>query len=304
MRSFPVVLLLAAALSACRPAEGRAGNPDTIGNFTEKSPMLPTTFVDTTGETYAWTKHYNVVQSLQNRIKPPAGFQRSKMDKGSFGYWLQRIPLKPGKPRVLLYNGEEKGYQGAHHAVIDMDVGKRDLQQCADACMRLRAEYLYSRKDDAAIHFNFTSGDNCAWSKWKQGYRPKISGNKVSFVKSAQASGTYNNFKAYLQKVFTFAGTASLSKEMKAISVDEMQPGDVFIQGGFPGHAVMVMDVATDASDKKLFLLAQSYMPAQEMHVLVNPKDAGLSPWYSADFGTTLETPEWSFQASDLKRFQ
>jgi hypothetical protein len=40
---------------------------------------------------------------------------------------------------VLLYNGAPKFRQDVHAAVIDIDVGTRDLQQCADATMRLRA---------------------------------------------------------------------------------------------------------------------------------------------------------------------
>jgi hypothetical protein len=53
-------------------------------------------------------------------------------------------------------------------------------------------------------------------------------------------------------------------------------------------------------SGKKVFLLAQSYMPAQEIHVLKNPDDPALSPWYRLDFGETLRTPEWSFSKNDL----
>ena len=68
-----------------------------------------------------------------------------------------------------------------------------------------------------------------------------------------------------------------------------MRIGDFFIQGGFPGHAVIIVDMAeaiepkTGGGRRKYFLLAQSYMPAQDMHVLRNP--AGESPWYAFDTG-------------------
>src|SRR5690606_2451080 len=101
----------------------------------------------------------------------------------------------------------------------------------------------------------------------------------VSWALTAAGDTTYAGFRKYLTSVFTYAGTASLSREMKTRPLDELEAGDVFIIGGFPGHAVLVLDVAEDSRhEQKVFLLAQSYMPAQDMHVLVNPDDSNLSP--------------------------
>jgi hypothetical protein len=54
-------------------------------------------------------------------------------------------------------------------------------------------------------------------------------------------------------------------------------------------------------SGEKVFLLAQSYMPAQEIQILKNSTNSELSPWFSADFVGKLITPEWTFEATDLK---
>ncbi|MFM7767840.1 MAG: DUF4846 domain-containing protein, partial [Bacteroidota bacterium] len=109
----------------------------------------------------------------------------------------------------------------------------------------------------------------------------------------------------YMEMVFSYAGTASLEKELKPVDLADMQIGDLFIKGGFPGHAVVVVDMAVhESTGEKLFLLAQSYMPAQETHVLKNPNDAGLSPWYALDFDGELTTPEWTFGRQQLKRFE
>ncbi len=84
-----------------------------------------------------------------------------------------------------------------------------------------------------------------------------------------------------------------------------MKPSDIVIQGGTPGHDIIVMDMAIDnKTNKKLFLLAQSYMPAQEIQILTNPKEESISPWYSLDFHDYLVTPEWSFTKTELKRFK
>ena len=79
--------------------------------------------------------------------------------------------------------------------------------------------------------------------------------------------------------------------------------GDVFICGGFPGHAVIVVDMAKDRTGKSRFLLAQSYMPAQEVHLLKNP-GSPRSPWYPLEFGETLVTPEYTFARGELRRFR
>jgi hypothetical protein len=61
--------------------------------------------------------------------------------------------------------------------------------------------------------------------------------------------------------------------------------------------------MAKNKQGKKIFLLAQSYMPAQELQILKNPNNAKMSPWYSEEFGETLITPEWTFKKAHLKRF-
>ncbi len=46
-------------------------------------------------------------------------------------------------------------------------------------------------------------------------------------------------------------------------------------------------------------------MPAQQIHILVNPANRNLSPWYEltdTDSGR-LYTPEWTFEKKELKRF-
>ncbi len=55
---------------------------------------------------------------------------------------------------------------------------------------------------------------------------------------------------------------------------------------------------------EKIFLLCQSYMPAQEIHILKNFNNKDLSPWYETDFEGDLETPEWTFSKSNLRRYE
>jgi hypothetical protein len=244
-----------------------------------------------------WLAGQGVEGVICDRIPLPRGFERVAVREGSFGDWLRHLPLKREGTPVYLYDGRKKGNQNAHIAVIDMDMGTGDLQQCADAIIRLRGEYLYAAQRFSAIHFRFTNGDDASFMMWASGYRPEAKGNKVTWIKTRAPDQSYKSFREYLRTVFIYAGTSSLSRELaKRGNMHDMRIGDVFIEPGFPGHAVLVVDMAEDAvTGKRVFLLAQSYMPAQDIHILRNPTNEVLSPWYDLDSGAKLKTPEWVF---------
>ena len=243
-------------------------------------------------------------KTVETRISPPEGYTRIDADQNSFTTYLRNIPLRPDGSVVKLYNGSPKVSIDVYVAVADLPIGKRDLHQCADAVMRLRAEYLWQHKRYDEIHFNFTNGFRADYSKWRAGYHISVKGNEVSWYNANAASDSYESFWKYLEMVFSYAGTLSLNQELKPTNIDKIKPGDVFIQGGSPGHAVIVLDVAKhNQTGKHIFMLAQSYMPAQELQILKNRKERDLSPWYDANFEDELNTPEWTFKKSDLKSF-
>jgi hypothetical protein len=242
--------------------------------------------------------------TLEQRFKTPKGFSRIDDASGGFDNYLRTVKLKEAGAQVYTYNGKLKQPDDVYEGVLDFDIGTKDLQQCADAVMRLRAEFLYSQKQYDKIHFNFTNGKKAEFVKYAEGYRFNAKSNTWSKVAAKDYS--YKNFRNYLDLVFSYAGSLSLSRELKPVaSVNDIKPGDVFIKGGSPGHAVIVMDVAINSATKeKIFLIAQSYMPAQHIHILKNFSDAELSPWYRTNFGRTLRTPEWDFSKDQLMRFE
>lgn len=214
-------------------------------------------------------------------IPTPRGFTRIAAAEESFAGWLRSIPLKKEKT-VYLYNGKLKPNQSAQFAVIDIATGKKDLQQCADVVMRLRAEYLFQYKKYNEIAFMDYAGK---WYRWD----------------GSDQRGAFDN---YLQTVFGWCGSASLQKQLRPVTVfTDIKPGDVLVQGGFPGHAVIVADMAVNKEGKKVYLLVQGYQPAQDMHVLVNPVDVALSPWYSVEGEGDVITPEWTFHQKDLRKW-
>ncbi len=242
--------------------------------------------------------------TLGERIMPPKGYVRVAEPEGSFGAYLRGLKLKPDGAKVHYFNGREKMNNNLYAAVVDMNIGNKDLQQCADVIMHARAEYLYNKHEEDKIHFTLTNGFRADYSKWKAGYRIKVSGNTTTWAKTAAPCNTYQCFCSYMDVIYNYCGTLSLSKELVKVPYANMQPGDVLIKGGSPGHAELVMDMAQGKDGKKAFLLSQSYMPAQEMQVLTNRVNRELSPWYELNAANpNIITPEWDFTTSQLMRF-
>ena len=238
--------------------------------------------------------------TLQTRFNTPSGFERKPVDKHSFAFYLRNLPLKPVGSKVKYYNGDTKE-DFVYDAVVDMEISNKNLQQCADAVMRLRGEYFYSQKEYDKISFSLTNGFRVDYSEWIQGNRVVVNGNKTSWRKSAEPSNTYKDFRNYMEFVFNYAGTLSLTKSLHSKNIKDISIGDVFIFGGSPGHAVVVVDVAENKIGEKFFMIAQSYMPAQETQILKNLNDDKLSPWYSSDIIGSLVTPQWTFSKDQLK---
>jgi len=239
--------------------------------------------------------------TLETRFLAPKGFKRMATPPHSFTEYLRRLSLKPDGAKVKLFNGQTKE-NDVYDAVVDMDIGNTDLQQCADAVMRLRGEYLFGQKRYDEISFNFNGGFTCDYAHWMQGYRVKIRNEQAYWERSAEPANNYQVFRKYMDVVFDYAGTLALSKLLNAKPIKDMEIGDVFIKGGSPGHAVIVVDMAEDKAGHKTFMLAQSYMPAQDIQVLKNMTKPDTSPWYNlSDITATLTTPEWIFAADQLK---
>lgn len=231
------------------------------------------------GENQLLVSHHQSDRMIGN-IPTPRGYHRVDFGEKSFSTWLRSIHLKKDG-RVFLYNGVLKSNQSAQFAVLDIPVGKKDLQQCADAVIRLRAQFLLDSKRFDEISFADNNG--------KQ-YRFMASGSEL--------------FENYLEKVYAYCGTLSLERQLEKVAqITDMQPGDVLIKGGSPGHAVIVADLAVNSSGQKIFLLAQSYMPAQDIHILNNPMSPELSPWYELNDNSLIYTPEWVFRPEHLKKW-
>ena len=241
--------------------------------------------------------------TLEERICTPKGYVRSEAEENGMTDFLRSYPMKADGSPVLLYNGSEKGNQRAHAAVFGLPIEAENLQQCADSVMRVYAEYCWHNGLADKIKFHFTNGFLAEYSKWRDGYRISVSGNDVVWTAGDTDDASYEAFVKYMRMVFVYAGTLSMDTyESQPISLNEIQVGDVFLQGGSPGHVVMVVDVCADDQGRKAFLLGQGYMPAQEFHVIHNPAHPD-DPWYYEDEVTyPFVTAEYTFREGSLQR--
>jgi hypothetical protein len=180
-------------------------------------------------------------------------------------------------------------------------VPKNGLQQCADALIRIRSEYLWGNNRKGEIGFNFTSGHYCSWKKYSEGYRPKINGNKVTFSKTASANTSEENFYNYLNLIYMYSGTLPLYHELKSINSENLRLGDMLIKGGSTGHIVMIGDEVVNEEGDRLFLLFQGNTPAQSVHLVKNLEDSTLSPWYHLEDDIVTSASNYTFTSAKFK---
>jgi hypothetical protein len=306
---FSALLLLGCQASAQKPGADKAPKPspeDTAPNpakpeaKTSNGASLHAPSKEELAR-YTWLTADKQIRSLAASIPPPTGYTRVAVSKDSFGDWLRGLPLRAPNTPVNYYNGGEvrSGNDLSVTAVAELDVGAKDLQQCADSIIRLHAEWLWATKSADKAAYKFTSGDLAQWKSYAAGERAKVSGNKVSWAKTAAADSSYQNYRKYLNLVFTYAGTLSLDTFSKKIKREELAIGDFWVTGGSPGHTVLVLDIAQNEAGKKIALIGQGFLPAQDFHVL-SPGDGG--PWFSLE-EESVETPFWkAFPWSSLRR--
>lgn len=142
-----------------------------------------------------------------------------------------------------------------NYAVVNLSM-LSNAEQCADACMRLKAEYLYQTGQYNKIKFQDVNGQSLRYS----------------------GGASREAFYRYLRRLYGVTSTFSLCREMQPRPLADIQPGDVFVypgNGRFLGHAVIVVDVAVN----KAFLLAEGNTPARDIHLIRNLENPFRSPW-------------------------
>ena len=189
---------------------------------------------------------------------------------------------------MQLFTGGNARFQSLNYAVVDLPLLSNE-EQCADVCMRLRAEYLFNTSQYGKISFKNVDGKTMCYG----------------------GGSSRKAFERYMRRVYGVASTYSLSRELERRRLKDIQPGDVFVYAAADrpgnqkyGHAVMVVDVDQNKHGKKAFLLVEGNTPARDIHVMRNFENPFRSPWFILDEDAdNLLLAVFHYKANELKHF-
>ena len=203
-----------------------------------------------------------------------------------FYKFLCSLPRKKRMAEIKNYKGENAGMSYYKYCVIDFPL-LSPVEQCADVCMHLRAEYFFRQKQYGKIHFHDVGGKD----------------HKYAGGASRQA------LNAYLKKIYNISNTASMYAEMQIVpSLSDIRPGDVLIypaKGSKLGHVVMVNEVAKDAKGDIYFQVIQGFTPACELHIVKNNDVSGNTPWFKLDpDADVIKIDNFTFRKDQLRRWK
>lgn len=245
--------------------------------------------------------------TIGTRINPPMGYTRVRAADGSLGAFLRTYPVKSAGSPVMLYDGTERTDAQAA-AVLDIVLGKKNHEGPAGTAARLLSEYLYSVGNYKDISFRIGSKFSFSFDKWRKGN--KLNDKADGWVGGGRDSNDEDNFKSYLTTLFVYISMSSLEGDIQKIEdvdSDEIEVGDLFIGTNAAGKktCLMVADLCQDdLTGERLMLLVQGGAPAQQAHIVANPADAQLSPWYPCNFSNEMKTPDVTVKVESRYRFK
>lgn len=234
--------------------------------------------------------------TVSARFNPPRGYTRVALSNGSFGEYLRNFSLHEYNTKPLVYDSETKALVNDDTApaisVLKLDlINKGNLQTGAASVIRLYGEYLYSQGRYSDISFNLltTPAFACDFQTWSEGGRLLIKeDNVITWCKEhsedvcnhkdvtlGTAPGT---FRYYLQNVMLYSNHASLVTNMSKVAVSDIMPGDVILYSD-SNIPEIVVDVASDSSNNKVYMVARGGSPASEIYIVRNESDADINPW-------------------------
>jgi len=218
-------------------------------------------------------------EAIETRFPPPEGFKRIQVKKKSFAAYLRNLPLLAEHSPVKDYRGHIKksAEDTTVAAVFAYSIRGKKLEQCMDIILRFYAEYLWSQQRQEEICFYLPGAYPLKWTDWKNGFRPIYHGVKLNLTKTGSPDSSRNSFEAYLWEIFYRSNTQTAYFAYNKVKQEEVQIGDFIVKKGKKGHAVLIVDIATDSLGNKVGLIGQGDTPACQFYLLNYQKG---NPWF------------------------
>jgi len=192
-------------------------------------------------------------------IPVPPGCARIPLPLSSYPAWLRASRLKADLS-ILTHDGDTVSSESYRVlAVLDRPLLFRDdLEQCADWCFRLWAEYHREA------------------GRLNKLYLFHYNGRRRYFSKSGKT------FRSFLRWAMANANSHSLKNGCSLVDSLDLLPGDMLVQNnsGGVGHVSVVMDACADSTGHRYYLLGYGYMPAQEFHLERASPEYGPQGWF------------------------
>ena len=237
--------------------------------------------------------------TVETRFMLPPGYERVPAARNSYAYFLRHLRMLPYN--VTYNNDPSESYQVSTLNLPLID----NIQHDIHLCVRLRGEYLFSQGQYDKMAFSIVIG-RIFYVPWAKGLELEIN-DKPYWTQQPSGVDRLATFQNYLSFIFYNSNINTLLLDMQSVAIHNIMPGDMFVQAGLPGGAVIVLDVAVNpTTNNRIFLLARIHKSFQMVDVLVNPKETwNGSPWYNIETGDNKITiPDFVFYKTNLRRFQ
>ena len=247
--------------------------------------------------------------SISSMIQVPQDFIRPPFPATSLQSYLQTLPVKSYNSKVIKYDGYEKHFN-CYAAVLQTDLEiTEDLIHGEHIIQYLRAQFLYKSEKYDMINYSYDDNRSLSFDQWGAGARFVWQDTIYVLDTIAAENYSYESFQKYMNTIFQNSSTNSIAMDTRNIDYSELSIGDVLVQPKDfrnRGHAVFVVDMAVHPSTgEKLVLLAQGYMPSQDLHILKNTLEPEISPWYRVnDESPYFATAQWTFRQKHARRFK
>lgn len=228
--------------------------------------------------------HYNLkkFKTVEQSFKPPEGYRRVKTDPKSFAAYLRNLPVLSDSIPVLDYNGHirVKKSDSTLAGVIPVDINNRRLWQCMDILQVFHMDYLFGQMRGNEIVYPLPDGTRLSWLEWQQGVRAVFKESNFIKAKNAHPFPNAINYGRYSNMIFEHSGTQTFWHYYMDIDTMEIFPGDFIVKKGKKGHAVLIVDLASNKRGKKIALIGQGDTPACQFYLL---KKSDGNAWFKIE---------------------